>query len=140
MSEQIHADKAEEQVSSDSGLLLSAEPLGGGRLSALGDDSSDADKSDRGDSDGGLLSDADGSDAGRLTDADDSDGGGLTDADDSDTGDLTDADGSDEGDADGTDGGDSIESESGLGGENPLGLNRQRPIGDEAVDNRDDPV
>ena len=115
MSEQIHADKAEEQVSSDSGLLLSAEPIGGGRLSALGDDSSDADASDRGDSGGGLLSDADGSDAGGLTDAD----------------------GSDEADADGTDGGDSAESESGLGGENPLGLNRDRPSGGDAGDSRD---
>ena len=139
MSEQIHADKAEEQVSSDSGLLLSAEPLGGGRLSALGDDRSDADTSDR-DSGGGILSDADGSDAGGLTDADGSDAGRSTDADGSDAGGLTDADGSDEGDADGTDGGDSIESESGLGGENPLGINRARPIGDETVDNRDDPV
>ena len=123
MSEQIHADKAEEQVSSDSGLLLSAEPLGGGRLSALGDDSSDADRSDRGDSDGIAGGD---SDAGVLTDADGTDAGGLTDA-----------DGSDEADADGVDGGDSVESESGLGGENPLGLGRERPGGGDAGDTRD---
>jgi hypothetical protein len=116
MSEQIHAEKAGEQVSSESGLLLSAEPLEGGRLSALGDDSAD-----RGDSDGGILGgDSDGG------------GGGLTDADSSDAGGLTDADASDEADADGTDGGDSVESESGLGGENPLGLGRNRPAGGDA--------
>lgn len=112
MSEQIHADKAGEQVSSDSGLLLSAEPLEGGRLSALGDDSSDVDESDGGDSDGIAGGDED-------------------------TGGLTDADASDEADADGTDGGDSVESESGLGGENPLGINRNRVRNGDDKDTRD---
>lgn len=110
MSEQIHADKAEEQVSSDSGLLLSAEPLGGGgRLSAAGDADADASDTTGDDTDAG-LGDADASDS------------SLTDADASDTD-------SDEADADGTDGGDNVESESGLGGENPLGINRNRPAG-----------
>lgn len=109
MSEQIHADKAEEQVSSDSGLLLSAEPLSGGRLSAAADADADASDTTGDDTDAG-IGDADASDS-SLTDADASDDEG------------------DEADADGTDGGDSVESESGLGGENPLGINRNRPAG-----------
>ena len=100
MSDQVNADRAEEQVSSESGLLLSSEPLGGTRrMSAADGDSDAADVS--GDSDSGIL-------------------GGDSDATDADT---SDADASD---ADGTDAGDSTESESGLGGENPLGLNRER--------------
>jgi hypothetical protein len=121
MSEQIHADKAEEQVSSDSGLFLSAEPLGGERLSAVGDADADATDTTGDDTDSG-LGDSDASDS-TLTDADATD------------------DEEDEADADGTDGGDSIESESGLGGENPLGLERNRPVGggegDDAGDSRD---
>lgn len=119
MSEQIHADKAEEQVSSDSGLLLSAEPLtGGGRLSAAGDADADASDTTGDDTDAG-LGDADASDA-ALTDADATD------------------DAEDEADADGTDGGDSVESESGLGGQNPLGIGRDRPAGGDAGDTGDD--
>ena len=121
MSEQIHADKAEEQVSSDSGLFLSAEPLGSERLSAVGDADTDATDTTGDDTDSG------------LGDSDDTDSA-LTDAD------ASDAD-ADEADADGTDGGgDSIESESGLGGENPLGLGRDRPVGGDegdAGDSRD---
>ena len=122
MSEQIHADKAEEQVSADSGLLLSSEPLGGERLGALGDDSRDVDSTDTG---GDTGRDVDSSDAGgddgsdSLLGDDDEDAGGSGDADASD-------DEEDEADSDGVDGGDSIESESGLGGENPLGINRER--------------
>lgn len=112
MSEQIHADRAEEQVSSDSGLLLSAEPLEGGRLSAAGDADADATDTTGDDTDSG-LGDADASDS-ALTDADASD------------------EDSDESDADGTDGGDSVESESGLGGQNPLGIGRDRPAGGDA--------
>jgi hypothetical protein len=107
MSEQVNADKAEERVSSESGLFISAEPLAGvGRLSATGDDSHDADASD---SDSGI------------------------------TDDLTDADASDaEADADNTDaGGDATESESGLGGENPLGINRERVKNGDDKDTRD---
>lgn len=117
MSEQIHADKAEEQVSSDSGLFLSAEPLGGERLSAVGDADRDATDTTGDERDAG-LGDADASDS-SLTDADASDAE------------------SDEADADGTDGGDSIESESGLAGENPLGLERDRPAGGDEGDTRD---
>ena len=119
MSEQIHADKAEEQVSSDSGLFLSAEPLGGERLSTVGDADADATDTTGDDTDSG-LGDTDASDS-TLGDSDDSDSS------------LTDADASDEADADGTDGTDSIESESGLGGANPLGINRP-----ERVKNGDD--
>lgn len=115
MSEQIHADKAEEQVSSDSGLLLSAEPLAGGRLSAAGDADADASDTMGDDTDAG-LGDADASDS-ALTDADAGD------------------DEEDEADADSTDAGaDAIESESGLGGENPLGINRNRPAGGDSGD------
>jgi hypothetical protein len=122
MSEQIHADKAEEQVSSESGLFLSAEPLEDGRLSATGDADTDATDTTGDDTDSG-LGDSDESDT--LGDSDASDSA-LTDAD------ATDED-SDDADADGTDGGDSVESESGLGGENPLGINRP-----ERVKNGDD--
>lgn len=105
MSDHVNADKAVEQVSSESGLFISAEPLqSGGRLSATGDDSRDSDDLTSADAD---ASDADASDA----DASDAD--------------ASDADASD---SDGTDGGDSTESESGLGGENPLGINRERRI------------
>jgi len=106
MSEQIHADKAEEQVSSDSGLLLSVESLDGGRLSAAGDADADATDTTGDDTDAGL---------------------GDTDA----------SDEEDEADADGTDGGDAIESESGLGGENPLGINRERVKNGDDKDTRD---
>lgn len=118
MSEQINADRAEEPVSSESGLLLSVEPLqGGGRLSAKGDDDSDS---------GGIT----GGDA----DSSDSDSGlGDTDTLSGDS-DGSDADASD---ADGTDGGDSTESESGLGGENPLGINRERVKNGDDKDTRD---
>ncbi len=124
MSEQIHADKAEEQVSSDSGLFLSAEPLEGGRLSAVGDADADATDTTGDDTDSG-LGDSDASDT-TVGDSDSSDSA-LTDADASD-------DEEDEADADGTDGGDSIKSESGLGGENPLGLGKDRPAGGDAGD------
>ena len=109
MSERVNADQAQGEVSSDSGLLLSVEPLGGERLSAVGDD--------------------DGTDgvAGADTDAKDADGTDTADASDADGSDtISDADGSDASDADGTDLADNVESESGLGGENPLGINRER--------------
>lgn len=116
MSDQVNADRAEERVSSDSGLFISAEPLqGGGRLSAKGDDDSDA-------------TDTVGRDAGEDSDSGITDAVGL----DTDASDAGDADASDAGDAgdtdgDGTDMGDSEETESGLPGENPLGLTRERP-------------
>lgn len=113
MSERSNTDKADERVSSESGLFISAEPMeGGGRLSASADDSRD--------SDGLARTDAD---------ASDDSGSGLTDAlgGDSDASD-SDASDSDASDSDGTDGGDSVESESGLGGENPLGLDRTRTV------------
>ncbi len=95
MSEHVNADTPDEQMTSGSGLFISAEPLaGGGRLSATGDDSSDA------------------SDASGDADAGETDTlGGETDASDADSTDM---------------GGDATESESGLGGENPLGINRER--------------
>ena len=119
MSEQIHADKAEEQVSADSGLLLSSEPLEGERLSALGDDGRDVDSSDVGGGDGSDSLVGEDRDAGGSGDADASDDGG------------------DEADSDGVDGGDSIESESGLGGENPLGIGRERIRNGDDKDTRD---
>ncbi len=115
MSEQINPAPAEERETPASGLLLGVEPLIGGasyKASATDDtDSSDTSDSGIGDTDGTDTSDSDGTDA----------GGGDTDS-------------TDASDADGTDAGDSEESESGLGGENPLGLNRNR----ERVKNGDD--
>ena len=127
MSDHINADKADEQVSSGSGLFISAEPLNsGGRLCAAGHDGKD--------SDGLTSADADASDdsGSGLTDA----LGGDSDASDSDASD-SDASDSDASDSDGTDGGDSTESESGLGGENPLGINRQRIKNGDDKDTRD---
>lgn len=116
MSERLNADQEQGAVPQESGLLLSVEPLGGERLSAAGDD--------------------DGTDgvAGTDTDASDADGSDtISDADGSDS-DASDADASD---ADGTDLADNVESESGLGGENPLGVNRQRIKNGDDKDTRD---
>jgi hypothetical protein len=113
MSDEMNPEQGRETELSESGLLRSVEPIQGG-LSMSGtdvdSDSSDSNAPRKGDTDG--------------TDSD-------SDATDSDI--SADSDGSDESDADGTDGGDDTESESGLGGENPLGLNRTR-----AVKNGDD--
>ncbi|HVF50227.1 MAG TPA: hypothetical protein VNA19_09090 [Pyrinomonadaceae bacterium] len=108
MSDEMNPEQGREQEISESGLLRSVEPIhGGGGLSASPVDA-----------------DSDGSDSGLVsadTDATDSD------SDSSDTLGGGDADASDESDADSTDmGGDETESESGLGGENPLGINRTR--------------
>ena len=117
MSERVNADQAQGEVPSDSGLLLSVEPLGGERLSAVGDDDG---------TDGVAGADTDGSDA---------DGTDTTDAIGSDT--ISDADGSDASDADGTDLADNVDTESGLGGENPLGVNRERVKNGDDKDTRD---
>jgi len=105
----------DEQEVSSSGLLLSVDPLpgtAGYKLSA--DDNTD-----------------DGSDATDLTGGD-TDATDAADADGSDT--LGDTDSTDTSDADGTDLTDSeVETESGLGGVNPLGINRP-----ERVKNGDD--
>ena len=106
----------DEQEVSSSGLLLSVDPLpgtAGYKLSA--DDTSDTDANDTTDVTGGDTDATDASDA----DASDTLGG--------------DTDESDASDADGTDLGDSEETESGLGGQNPLGINRP-----ERVKNGDD--
>lgn len=136
MPDQVNPGKAEEQVSSESGLLLSVEPLGGGRLSAsAGDDRSDASDVTGADTDG---SDTNGDALGGDTDTTDADGGD-SDASDTDTlgGGDADATDADESDADGTDMGDSEESESGLPGENPLGLTRERTGKGDDSDSRD---
>lgn len=132
MSDQVNAGKAEEQASSESGLLLSVESLqGGGRLSASGDDGSDTTDATGGDADASDDSDAGITDAlGVDTDGSDAD---ASDSDASDS-DASDADASD---SDGTDGGDSVESESGLGGENPLGIDRKRVKNGDDKDTRD---
>jgi hypothetical protein len=108
----------DEQEVSSSGLLLSVDPLPGAtgyKLSTDDTDASDADASDTTDVTGG---DTDATDASDV-DASDTIGG--------------DTDASDTSDADGTDLGDSEETESGLGGQNPLGINRP-----ERVKNGDD--
>ena len=108
----------DEQEVSSSGLLLSVDPLPGTSGYKLSTDDTDA-----------------GKDAGDLTDVagGDTDTSDTSDADASDTlGGDTDA--TDTADADGTDLGDSEdETESGLGGVNPLGVNRP-----ERVKNGDD--
>lgn len=115
---QPNATGDEQQASSSSGLLLSVDPVQGTTGYKLSTDDTDAgkDTADLSDVTGG---DADTSDA---SDADSSDTlGGDTDE-------------SDASDADGTDLGDSEdETESGLGGVNPLGINRP-----ERVKNGDD--
>ena len=107
----------DEQEVSSSGLLLSVDALpgtAGYKLSA--DDTSDTDASDTTDVTGGDTDATDASDA----DASDTIGG--------------DTDETDTSDADGTDLTDSeVETESGLGGVNPLGINRP-----ERVKNGDD--
>ena len=107
----------DEQEVSSSGLLLSVDPLPGTTGYKLStDDTSDADASDTTDVTGGDTDATDASDA----DASDTIGG--------------DTDESDTSDADGTDLSDSeVETESGLGGVNPLGINRP-----ERVKNGDD--
>ena len=101
MSDHVNTDQSDEQLASGSGLFISAEPLAGsGRLSATGDDSSDASDAS-GDADSGSTDTL----------------GGETDASDADSTDM---------------GGDATESESGLGGENPLGINRERTGGGDA--------
>jgi hypothetical protein len=88
------------------------------------------------------VGDDDGTDgvAGADTDAKDADGTDTTDslstdADGSDT--ISDADGTDAKDADGTDLADNVDTESGLGGENPLGVNRARVKNGDDKDTRD---
>ena len=109
----------DEQEVSSSGLLLSVDPLPGTtgyKLSADDTSDTDVDASDTTDVTGGDTDATDASDA----DASDTIGG--------------DTDESDTSDADGTDLTDSeVETESGLGGQNPLGLNRP-----ERVKNGDD--
>ena len=107
----------DEQEVSSSGLLLSVDPLPGTTGYKLStDDTSDTDASDTTDVTGGDTDATDASDA----DASDTIGG--------------DTDESDTSDADGTDLSDSeVETESGLGGVNPLGINRP-----ERVKNGDD--
>ncbi len=109
----------DEQEVSSSGLLLSVDPLPGTtgyKLSTDDTDATDADASDTTDVTGGDTDATDASDA----DASDTIGG--------------DTDESDTSDADGTDLSDSeVETESGLGGVNPLGINRP-----ERVKNGDD--
>ncbi|HEX6622763.1 MAG TPA: hypothetical protein VF064_03570 [Pyrinomonadaceae bacterium] len=108
----------DEQEVSSSGLLLSVDPLPGTtgyKLSTDDTDATDADASDTTDVTGGDTDASDASDA----DASDTIGG--------------DTNASDTSDADGTDLGDSEETESGLGGQNPLGINRP-----ERVKNGDD--
>lgn len=127
----------DEQQQSSSGLLLSVDPLPGTDGYKLSTDDTDAgrDSTDLSDVTGGDTDASDTSD----TDSSDSLLGGDTDA--SDTSDTDgsdtlggDTDGSDTSDADGTDLSDSeVETESGLGGVNPLGINRP-----ERVKNGDD--
>ncbi len=126
MSEKINPPRREEQETPSSGLLLGVEPLAQSGVSyhASAGDGTDTDTDGSDTSDGGLT-DTDSSDS--LTDTDASD----TDASD------TDASDSDASDADGTDLGDSEESESGLGGENPLGINRERVRNGDDKDTRD---
>ena len=110
----------DEQEVSSSGLLLSVDPLPGTtgyKLSA--DDTSDTDASDTTDVTGGDTDATDASDA----DASDTIGG--------------DTDASDTSDADGTDLGDSEETESGLGGQNPLGINRPERVENDDKDTSD---
>lgn len=108
----------DEQEVSSSGLLLSVDPLQGTTGYKLATDDTDA-----------------GSDTGDLTDV----AGGDTDTSDTSDADASDTlggdtDGTDASDADGTDLGDAEdETESGLGGVNPLGVNRP-----ERVKNGDD--
>ncbi len=128
----------EQQVSS-SGLLLSVEPLAGTSGYKLSTDDTDAgrDSTDLTDVAGGDTDTADTSD----TDSSDSLIGGdtdTTDASDADGSDTLggDTDESDTSDADGTDLSDSeVETESGLGGVNPLGINR--PERDTNTDEKD---
>ena len=111
----------DEQEVSSSGLLLSVDPLPGTTAYKLAADDTDAgsDKNDTGDATDLVGGDTDATD---TSDADASDTiGGDTDE-------------SDTSDADGTDLTDSeVETESGLGGVNPLGINRP-----ERVKNGDD--
>lgn len=132
MSEQINPPRRDEQETRTSGLLLGVEPLAQSGVSyrASTGDGTDTD-TDGSDTSDGSLTDTDGSDTLGDTDASDTDASD-TDASDSDA-DASDSD-ADASDADGTDLGDSEESESGLGGENPLGINRDR----ERVRNGDD--
>lgn len=135
MSEQENPLRDGEQEAPASGLFLSVDPLtSGAGLRAADSDGSDSSGITGGDSDTTDMGDSDASD----TLGGDSDGsdmlGGDSDASDGSDTDASDAigldtDGGDASDSDGTDGGaDQIESESGLGGENPLGLNRTRAI------------
>lgn len=106
----------DEREVSSSGLVLSVDPLPGTTGYKLSTDDTDAG--------------ADRSDTGDLTDVagGDTDSSDTSDADASDT--LGgDSDASDTSDADGTDLGDSEdETESGLGGVNPLGVNRPERV------------
>ena len=114
----------DEQEVSSSGLLLSVDPLPGTTGYKLSTDDTDA-------SDDTDATDADASDTTDVTGGDTD----ATDASDADASDTIggDTDASDTSDADGTDLGDSEETESGLGGQNPLGINRP-----ERVKNGDD--
>ncbi|HEV2704369.1 MAG TPA: hypothetical protein VGV59_00510 [Pyrinomonadaceae bacterium] len=128
MSEQINPPRRDEQETPASGLLLGVEPLAQSGVSyhASAGDGTDTD-TDGSDTSDGSLTDTDSSDSLVDTDASDSDASD-TDGSDSD---------SDSADADGTDLGDSEESESGLGGENPLGINRERVRNGDDKDTRD---
>lgn len=125
MSEQENPLRDGEQEAPASGLFLSVDPLtSAGSLHAADSDGSDKSGITGGDSDTTDMGDADSSDTlGGDTDASDAADTDASDAlgGDSDAGDASDSDGTDAG-------ADQIESESGLGGENPLGLNRTRAI------------
>ena len=113
----------DEQEVSSSGLLLSVDPVPGTTGYKLSTDDTDAGKDSNDDSTD--LTDVTGGDTDTSDDSD---------ADTSDTLGGGDSDASDTSDADGTDLSDSeVETESGLGGVNPLGVNRP-----ERVKNGDD--
>lgn len=118
MSDHVQPSTGEEQEVSSSGLLLSVDPLPGTTGYKLSTDDTDAGR-DTTDVSGGDSDASDASDA----DASDTKGG--------------DADASDESDADGKDLGDSEETESGLGGVNPLGIERERVKNGDDKDTRD---
>jgi hypothetical protein len=102
MSEQDNSVRAEEREASESGLLLSVEPVGSGEkyLAQKGDgadtDTDLADTSDATDADGTDESDTDGSDAADGDGTDGSDGDGTDSVIDTDSSDA-DSDGSDAG-------------------------------------------
>ena len=111
MADHVQPDAGDEREGASSGLLLSVDPLQGGRNYKLaGDDSDSSDK-------GGLLGDdssySDGSDSGSLLGGDDSD---ASDADGKDVGGSGDADSGDSllgGDSDGSDASDADASDAG---------------------------